>query len=105
MTNWDYIGFAYAGFLMFGGVMGYVKKGSVPSLAAGVGCGALAAYGAYLTSKNPDNYVLAAAVAVGVGALMGFRFANSRKLMPAGLTCLASLGMMARYGQRALAAR
>lgn len=41
-------GFIYAALVTAGGVMGYVKKGSVPSLVAGAGSGILAGWGAYV---------------------------------------------------------
>jgi len=44
----DIPGFVYSAIVLAGGVMGYVKKGSVPSLVAGGGSGLLLAYGAYV---------------------------------------------------------
>lgn len=52
--------------------------------------------------RNPDNYYLTLATSTGLGGLMGYRFINSGKFMPAGLIALLSIGMVARIGIRAL---
>lgn len=41
-------GFIYSALVIAGGVMGFVKKGSVASLIAGGGTGVLAGWGAYV---------------------------------------------------------
>lgn len=48
----------YAGTVTAGGLIGYFKAGSKPSLAAGLVFGSLLGFGTYLTSVNPDNYYL-----------------------------------------------
>lgn len=48
----------YTGAVATGGLVGYLKAGSKPSLAAGLLFGSLLGYGTYLTSVNPDNYYL-----------------------------------------------
>uniref|UniRef100_A0A8C5WZN5 Transmembrane protein 14C n=1 Tax=Laticauda laticaudata TaxID=8630 RepID=A0A8C5WZN5_LATLA len=69
----DWIGYGYTTLVASGGVAGYVKVSSVPSLAAGLLCGRLAGLGGTLT------------------VLMGMRYYNSRKFMPAGLMAGVSL--------------
>ncbi|XP_049454545.1 transmembrane protein 14C-like [Epinephelus fuscoguttatus] len=89
----DWIGFTYAALVSAGGIMGYVKAGSVTSLAAGLLFGLLAAVGAYLASQNPKNVWLSLGTSGTLAVVMGLRFLNSWKFMPAGLMTLAS-GLM-----------
>uniref|UniRef100_A0A8B9VC17 Transmembrane protein 14A n=1 Tax=Anas zonorhyncha TaxID=75864 RepID=A0A8B9VC17_9AVES len=51
----DWIGFAYAALLAVGGVVGYTRKGSKISLAAGLTFGSVAGYGAYCVTRDPKN--------------------------------------------------
>uniref|UniRef100_A0AAR2LYR1 Transmembrane protein 14C n=1 Tax=Pygocentrus nattereri TaxID=42514 RepID=A0AAR2LYR1_PYGNA len=81
----DWAGYGYAALVASGGVLGYVKAGSVPSLAAGVLFGGLAGFGAYQISQNPKNIWVSLATSGTLAAIMGNRFYNSRKIMPAGI--------------------
>ncbi|KAF5901164.1 eukaryotic translation elongation factor 1 epsilon-1, partial [Clarias magur] len=81
----DWAGYGYAALVASGGVLGYVKAGSVPSLAAGLLFGGLAGFGAYQISQNPNNIWVSLATSGTLAALMGRRFYNSRKMMPAGI--------------------
>ncbi|XP_037642237.1 transmembrane protein 14C-like [Sebastes umbrosus] len=89
----DWVGFGYAVLVSAGGIIGYVKAGSVTSLAAGLLFGLLAAVGAYLASQNPKNVWLSLGTSGTLALVMGLRFVNSWKFMPAGLMTLAS-GLM-----------
>ncbi|KAL3868759.1 hypothetical protein ACJMK2_041525 [Sinanodonta woodiana] len=81
----DILGFAYAATVAAGGMIGYFKAGSIPSLAAGVLFGGLAGFGAYQTTNDPRNVSVTLATSVVLSGLMGYRFLNSGKFMPAGL--------------------
>ncbi|XP_051809540.1 transmembrane protein 14C-like isoform X1 [Acanthochromis polyacanthus] len=70
--------------------------GSLTSLVAGLLFGLLAAVGSYQTSQNPRNVWLSLATAGTLAAVMGFRFLNSWKFMPAGLMTLASALMLVK---------
>ncbi|KYO30423.1 N-acetyllactosaminide beta-1,6-N-acetylglucosaminyl-transferase isoform A [Alligator mississippiensis] len=96
--SWDWIGFSYAALIASGGVIGYTKAGSVPSLAAGLLFGGLAGLGAYQQSKDPKNVWLSLIASGTLTAVMGMRFYNSRKFMPAGLIAGASILMVGRLG-------
>eukprot|EP00007_Cunea_sp_BSH-02190019_P006766 CAMPEP_0174230528 /NCGR_PEP_ID=MMETSP0417-20130205/1265_1 /TAXON_ID=242541 /ORGANISM="Mayorella sp, Strain BSH-02190019" /LENGTH=93 /DNA_ID=CAMNT_0015308229 /DNA_START=85 /DNA_END=363 /DNA_ORIENTATION=- len=88
-----YVIAAEALLILIGGLMGYLKKGSVVSLAAGTLFAVLLGMAAYKVGERDStiaghqfscliNFVLA--------ALMGYRFASSGKFMPAGLVALLS---------------
>ncbi|XP_030064947.1 transmembrane protein 14C-like [Microcaecilia unicolor] len=98
----DWIGFGYAALVASGGVVGYVKAGSVPSLAAGLLFGSLAGLGAYQISHDPKNMWLSLIASGTLAGVMGLRFYNSGKFMPAGLIAGASLLMVGRLGLRML---
>ncbi|XP_016319780.1 transmembrane protein 14C isoform X1 [Sinocyclocheilus anshuiensis] len=98
----DWAGYGYAALVASGGVIGYVKAGSVPSLAAGLLFGGLAGFGAYQTSQDPKNIWVSLAASGTLAAIMGKRFYNSRKIIPAGLIAGASVLMLAKLGARML---
>ncbi|XP_059199988.1 transmembrane protein 14Cb [Centropristis striata] len=89
----DWIGYSYAALVSVGGIIGYLKAGSVTSLAAGLLFGLLAAVGTYLPSQNPKNVWLSLGTSGTLTVVMGLRFLNSWKFMPAGFMALAS-GLM-----------
>ncbi|XP_065299986.1 transmembrane protein 14C [Dermacentor albipictus] len=97
----DIWAYGYAIIVALGGVIGYVKAGSVTSLVAGLAFGGLALIGAYQTSQDPHNYYLSLAVSGLLAGLMGYRFANSSKIMPAGLVAVLSIAMCCRILCRA----
>ncbi|PNW78719.1 hypothetical protein CHLRE_09g387838v5 [Chlamydomonas reinhardtii] len=88
---------AFAVVTTAGGVMGYVKKKSLPSLLGGLAFGA--AYGATAwTIQNHDAYVghtVGAATSAVMATMMGLRLAKTKKVMPSGiLTGLGLLGLL-----------
>ncbi|KAK3781010.1 hypothetical protein RRG08_046314 [Elysia crispata] len=96
MAPVDLITAAYAATVAAGGIMGYAKRGSVPSLAMGVTCGALMMYGAYQIAQDPRDVKLSLVTSAVLTGVMGYRFANSGKFMPAGLVGALSLLMVCR---------
>ncbi|XP_030867920.2 transmembrane protein 14C-like [Gorilla gorilla gorilla] len=80
-----WFGFGYAALVASGGIIGYVKAGSVPSLAAGLLFGSLAGLGAYQLSQDPRNIWVFLATSGTLAGIMGMRFYHSGKFMPAGL--------------------
>ncbi|BGP14603.1 hypothetical protein JCM10213_001950 [Rhodosporidiobolus nylandii] len=90
-------GFTSAGLIAVGGLMGFLKRGSVASLVAGGGSGAVLAYGV----KTGDARLVVGVAAV-LLVVMGMRFARGRKFMPAGLVSLLSLALLYRFGKRLL---
>ncbi|XP_014231699.1 transmembrane protein 14C [Trichogramma pretiosum] len=98
----DLPGFAYAAFVAAGGIMGYVKSQSIPSLGAGLLFGSIIGYGAYQTTQNPQNYGTILGSSAALGGMMGYRFYNSGKIMPAGLLAAVSAVMVLRYASRIL---
>lgn len=92
----DWIGFGYAALVISGGVVGFIKAGSAASLVAGLAFGLLAGIGAYLTSKNSRNVWVSLGVSGALAVVMGIRFLNSWKFMPAGMMALTSVLMMGK---------
>uniref|UniRef100_A0A3Q2W8N5 Transmembrane protein 14C n=1 Tax=Haplochromis burtoni TaxID=8153 RepID=A0A3Q2W8N5_HAPBU len=90
----DWVGYGYATLVASGGVIGYVKAGSVPSLAAGLLFGGFAGFGAYQVSNDPKNVWVSLAASGALTGIMGKRFYGSRKFMPAGLMAVARLGFL-----------
>ncbi|KAJ2007617.1 Transmembrane protein 14C [Coemansia thaxteri] len=100
----DILGLSFAVFIALGGVVGYLKSNSTASLASGlVFCALISlsvqfAAGASFKSAN----VLPACICAVLFLVMGARFQESRKVMPAGMVAATSLLMAARYGLKAL---
>ncbi|KAG9347833.1 hypothetical protein JZ751_003849 [Albula glossodonta] len=94
----DWVGCGYAALIASGGIMGYLKKGSVPSLAAGLLFGGVAGYGAYRVTQDPKDIWVSLATSGTLAGIMGMRFFRSKKFMPAGLMATASILMVGKIG-------
>jgi uncharacterized membrane protein (UPF0136 family) len=83
----------YALLLAAGGVMGFVKARSRPSLIAGVGSAVVALIAMTISLWQPNaGLLLAAALALCLCLFFNYRFVTtSRKFMPAGLIAVVSL--------------
>ncbi|KAJ3124234.1 hypothetical protein HK098_001296 [Nowakowskiella sp. JEL0407] len=92
MAGAAHIAFTMGGICSVGGVIGYAKSKSLPSLIAGVSFGSLFAISGYLISKNKDYGVELATVTSGVlFVAMGRRAVKTRKPVPA---TLAAAGLL-----------
>jgi len=82
----------YALLLAVGGVIGYTKAGSRPSLIAGI-LSALATLAAiFLTTVNPQlGLAIGAVLALLLTGFFGSRFAKTRKFMPGGMMAVVSV--------------
>ncbi|GAB7354113.1 hypothetical protein MBLNU459_g4677t2 [Dothideomycetes sp. NU459] len=77
-----------------GGTMGYVRTGSVPSVAAGCTVGALYALGGYrIQNRQPYGVELALLASIVLAGSSIPRAMRSGKPLPIGLSLLASYGL------------
>ncbi|BGP54299.1 hypothetical protein JCM8202_000730 [Rhodotorula sphaerocarpa] len=102
MDNDTRLGFVASALISLGGVMGFVKARSLPSLIMGGGSGALLAYGVQRQRADPRDVGVVVGISAVLVILMGVRFLRSRKFMPAGLVTLLSAAVLYRFGQRLL---
>ncbi|XP_068668084.1 protein FATTY ACID EXPORT 6-like [Aristolochia californica] len=94
----------YGLIVLAGGVMGYLKRGSTASLAGGAGSGILLLIAGILTlkasGKRKNSYfgmILETVVAVVLTSVMGQRYIQTSKIMPAGVVTGLSALMTAFY--------
>ncbi|XP_078047885.1 transmembrane protein 14C [Augochlora pura] len=92
----DIVAYSYAAAVAGGGILGYVKSSSIPSLGAGLLFGSILGYGAYQTSADPTNVGVLLGASTTLGGIMGYRFYNTGKIMPAGVITLLSAAMIIR---------
>jgi uncharacterized membrane protein (UPF0136 family) len=87
----------YAIFLAVGGVIGFTKAGSRPSLIAGLASAAGALLALALSTQSLTwGMGLGALLAILLAAFFGYRFAvKTRKFMPAGLLAILSVVVVA----------
>ncbi|KYQ89790.1 transmembrane protein 14 A [Tieghemostelium lacteum] len=87
--------YVYACLLGVGGAIGYLKAGSNASLVSGLTSAGLVAYSAYLTNTNRRlGMQMTMVLSLGLLVVMGNRFLNSHKFMPAGLVALFSAAVL-----------
>jgi uncharacterized membrane protein (UPF0136 family) len=99
-----HLSFTMAGVCGGGGVAGYVKARSVPSLVAGLACGGLF-LGSGLLIKQGENVKGHSAALLTSSALFGAmapRALRTKKLMPAGLVALLGAGSAAYHAKKTM---
>ncbi|MCP9260016.1 hypothetical protein DINM_003404 [Dirofilaria immitis] len=87
----DLIGFVYAGIIIAGGLIGYFKAGSIISLGVGLAFGSAAGFAVQF-----NNTLMLLVASSGLTLIMGIRFIQSNKIMPAGIVAVLSFGMVIR---------
>lgn len=75
---------------------GYVKAGSVYSLVYGLIFGVFLAAGAFMNGRSPPKPVLQMIVTLILLTMMGWRFSQSGKFMPAGIIVILSIIVLVR---------
>lgn len=86
----------YAAAVTLGGVLGYVKAKSIPSLGAGLLFGSALTYGTYQMSQDRSNVGVFLGTSAVLAGVMGYRYYNTGKIMPAGLISAVSVLMIVR---------
>uniref|UniRef100_A0A5B7C2H1 Uncharacterized protein n=1 Tax=Davidia involucrata TaxID=16924 RepID=A0A5B7C2H1_DAVIN len=94
----------YGLILLCGGIVGYARKGSTTSLAGGLGTGLLLILAGYLSlkafHKRKNSYlalILETACAATLTWVMGQRYTQTSKIMPAGIVAGISALMTGFY--------
>lgn len=86
----------YGALVLVGGVMGWVKAKSKPSLISGIIFGvALILFGHGINQGRAADVWVAIALAGLLAIIMGIRFAKTKKFMPAGLLAILSAVVVA----------
>ena len=89
----------YGFFSLIGGVIGYVKAGSRPSLAAGTVSGLLLLWCAYgMAAGQPAAALGSAVIALALGGRFAGTWRRNRRLMPDLLMVLFSLSSLVATG-------
>lgn len=76
--------FLYAAIVALGGVFGYVKARSIPSLVSGLVSGLVLAIAGYVSLQSPSiGFAIATVVALGLSIVFVLRWRRTGKVMPA----------------------
>lgn len=90
---------AYAAVMLLGGLMGYSKAGSRPSLVAGLVSAALLFVAFWIGRDDPGRgYGLGTIIALLLTAVFAVRFMKTRKAMPSGMLFAVSLAALLLLG-------
>jgi len=92
------ISFLLAALVSGGGITGYIRTSSVPSIVAGCSVGALYALGGYrINTRQTYGVELSLLASLVLAGSSVPRAARSRKMLPVGLSVLALFGLW-RFG-------
>ncbi|MES2199455.1 MAG: TMEM14 family protein [Chlamydiota bacterium] len=110
MKKTAWIIFIYATLVLAGGLIGYIRSGSNPSLISGAVFGSLLFLSSYLIFKKKIyGYFGAFTLALILEGFFTWRFAKTLKFFPGGLLSLVSLAVIiivaCKIGRRLRAAR
>jgi uncharacterized membrane protein (UPF0136 family) len=89
---------------MLGGTLGYVRKGSTPSLIAGVVFGSLLIGSGYIIAKTDSQHqghLLATATSGFMALGMAHRYTKTTKFMPAGMVAVVGAAACAYNAKKA----
>ncbi|KAJ1331250.1 FAX family protein [Microdochium nivale] len=94
MSSLDNIAFLLGGLTASGGTIGYLRTGSVPSVAAGMTVGLLYGLGGYrIQNRQPYGVELALLASIVLGASSIPRALRSHKPVPVVLSIIAIFGL------------
>ena len=89
----------YAVVLIFGGVMGFIKAHSQPSLITGVVGGLLVFIAIMISEKKPkEGYLFVAAISLIMSIFFSMKYAATHTLVPAGVMLILSATTFAVVG-------
>ena len=96
--------FGVAGLVAVGGIIGFAKRRSVPSLVAGLAFGAgFAAAGMMISDgKEFQGHATAATLGTVLAGAMGSRALKTGKMMPAGAVAAIGAAALAYHGKKAM---
>ena len=102
MNGFNSLGLAYGLLVCGGGIYGYMRSGSVPSIVAGMSFGVLAIAGAAQLHQDPRNIWILLSSSGTLSVMMGARYFSTGKFMPSGFLSVVSILMslkllMAKY--------
>ncbi|GBG90081.1 hypothetical protein CBR_g50174 [Chara braunii] len=99
--------FPFAGILVMGGLVGFIKKGSSASLLGGVGSGGILFLASLISLSAYNNgtssmaaLVVETVVSAALSVVMGKRYMQTTKFMPAGLVASLSVVMTMFYAMK-----
>jgi uncharacterized membrane protein (UPF0136 family) len=92
MKNVMYVVWAYALLLIIGGIIGFVKAGSLPSIiASAMLAGFLFRYGYGIAQGNALAYNMTIGTMVCIFAFFVFRYIKTQAFMPAGMMIIVTV--------------